>query len=133
MGKYTLDFTASEINNRLSKLDNTPISMELVWQNASPSSEFAAQTIELDLSKYTKYEIEFLFHTAETHINIQKSVVGNKMLLCLNDAGSIYRRNVASTASSLYFSDMVGSHNTGSSINDNNYLIPCRVYGIKGV
>lgn len=52
MAKYTLDFTASEINERLSKLDDTPVSMELLWENASPNSEFAAQSIDVNTTGY---------------------------------------------------------------------------------
>ncbi len=49
-----LDTKITQTNNRFTGVE----SRELIWENASPSSAFSAQTIVVDLSDYDFYMIE---------------------------------------------------------------------------
>lgn len=137
MGKYTLDFTANEINNRLSKLNDTPISMELVWENASPTSEFGAQDITINLSDYSLIEIEFKISTTQERTFREKSLINTGGFACFIygsvDAG-IYGGYRYFTP----FDDKINFSTcwrptTSTEAVDNTYCIPIKVYGIKGV
>lgn len=139
MGKYTLDFTASEINERLSKLDDQPISMELVWQNASPDSDFISQEITLNLEAYAHVAVMYRFH--------KDSVVYKTGFIPVESAGRTLKLDaVHGSNGSIYgayrdfyvWTTRVGcgggwyataSQDTAA----NNYIIPYKIYGIKGV
>lgn len=114
------------------------ISKKLLWQNASPESAFIAQTIELDLSKYAEIEIEFRYHKTLDMINSQKGLVNKQLLMGLNSADSIFRRNVTINSDGIKFSETSGTQTgagAGASnirLTDNDYLVPTTIYGIKG-
>ena len=105
----------------------------LLWTNASPTSEFAAQTISLNLSGYDAVEIQF------TGV-LTKCLVGR-------DAQAIYlgatettsysilrSRIYAVTANGITFNNAVyKASNANTSNIANNMLIPIKIYGVKGV
>ena len=113
------------------------ISMELVWENASPSSEFAAQTIELDLSKYTHVLAVFKFATTTAYYISHIGINGIRSLVSFS-YGSIasgiyapYRNFLVQTTGITFGSAWNPVANTVTQ--SDLYLIPYRVYGIKGV
>lgn len=140
MGKYTLDFTASEINERLGKLDNMPISKTLLWENASPSSIFEAQTINLDLSKYDEVHIESTMYrgngTIRTNI-IRMGYVGYLLEIVealSENATYITGRSASVNKTGVEFGG--GGYEyitTGTRTANGSYAVPLRIYGIKGV
>lgn len=109
--------------------------VELVWKNASPASEFAAQTLELGLNDYDMYIV--IVRQSPTISNAVSGIqaVGSHMRL----------NNVTASTSSYTISgrliDYVGESNgslkfyscTVNGSIDNSNLIPQRIYGIKGV
>jgi hypothetical protein len=111
------------------------MSMELLWENASPTSAFAPQTISVSLDGYDSYMIIARFHTSTTSEVAQMARVGNNMLLFLNDGDSFCRRNVTYSASSLTFSECIRrtAWDGSNRVEDNPYLFPAAIYGIKGV
>ena len=135
MGKYTLDFTASEINERLSKLDNTPISMELVWENASISSAFNKQTLSLDLSEYSYVLIQSCYDSyGNMMANTLISVGSNSCLnfgRAYNSGFIVCSRDANARVDGIYFGDNEHYQNGYTITNTRN--IPRYVYGIKGV
>lgn len=113
------------------------VSMTLLWENASPASEFAAQTIALDLSGYDSVQVEFeeSWQTITSRINVGK--YGG-----VDQIGDIYRdvaayfyvahRDISVTTTGVSFSDRLYKYaNEQWSRTDNNGLIPFRIYGIK--
>jgi hypothetical protein len=116
-------------------------SFTLLWQNASPTSAFAAQKVSLDLSGYDMVFINFLTHCASgsfrwyhrseiSHIGNYHKVVG----FC--ETGTDIGFRCFSTAddginfTAAYYTTTFSS---SSWSNSNNLYIPLNIYGIKGV
>ena len=102
--------------------------IEKVWENASPASVFAAQTIKKSLAAYNL----FLIITVDRY-----SIITGK-----NERGSVYRnmsllglaRNFAFTDSDIQIGvGEVISSNSGGWKTDNAYLKPLYIFGVKGV
>lgn len=113
----------------------------LLWTNASPKSEFAAQTILNNptgqLSEYDAVEVEFLAKSDDVQIQrirVKKGVCGNTVMQIKWDSGTtayIGLRSVSCTSNGVEFG--VAGYLSGISTvyQLNLYCIPQRVYGIK--
>lgn len=117
-------------------------SMDLLWTNASPTSAFADQTLTLDLSSYDAVEVEFGYskdfpndsqtiraaigHSGASvyHANTNNS---NGYLLIIARGFTVYENSIGFSAGTWKYSNEK-SHST-----HNDYVIPTRIYGIKGV
>lgn len=110
------------------------VSKKLLWQNARPTSEFPAQTISLDLSEYTHYEVLFAIDTGsykDSQLSTGIVSIDKFAFLCfgwgdVNNIGS--RRVQAITSNSISFTPAFYGKATS-----NSHVIPVAVYGIKGV
>ena len=105
----------------------------LLWENASPNSAFAPQTLTVtNLSSYQNYMILYRFHTTLDMNLTESAEVGAGTIMNMCDAGSIYRRNVTYQANGLTISGISGTRVSGAAdITDNKYLIHVKIYGIK--
>ena len=113
------------------------MSMELLWENASPNSAFAGQTINLDLSGYEFVYIAVSDYYADAICRVGKS----SLLQTILDVYASYNgyfiactRSFAVTDSGVVFSSgyqKSSGQNTSSEANGRN--VPIRIYGIKGV
>ena len=113
----------------------------LLWTNASPKSEFAAQTILNNptgqLSEYDAVEVEFLAKSDDVQIQtirVKKGACGNTVMQIKWDSGTnayIGLRSVSCDSNVVAFG--VGGYLSGISTlyQLNLYCIPQRVYGIK--
>ena len=103
----------------------------LLWENASPNSAFAPQTLTItNLSSYQSYMILYRFHTTLDMNLTESAEVGAGTIMNMCDAGSIYRRNVTYQANGLTISDVSGTKVSGAAdIADNKYLVPAKIYG----
>lgn len=112
------------------------IAIDRLWSNASYTSSFAAQTLELGLSSYDMYVVVFRYSTSVAGL---KSVVlpcgwsgrldgvsGAVSSSMSKPETSVRNANYAS--GNLQFGDA-----TFDGVTSNNMLIPVRIYGIKGV
>lgn len=107
-------------------------SIELLWENDSSISSFAGQTVALDLSEYTWLVIEYIFST---------TVIKSRNVLCYIDGTTEYTLSIGSSTSNRIGARGVVASNTGIEFKDanyndstgNNYVIPTRVFGFKGV
>lgn len=113
------------------------MSMKLLWENASPSSEFEGQDITIDLSDYSLIEVEFKISVSQERTFREKSLINTSGLACF-----VY----GSTSSGIYggyryftpLDDRINFStcwrpNTSTEVEDNTYCIPIKIYGIKGV
>lgn len=100
--------------------------VKLLWTNSSPTSAFAAQTINLDLSKYNYIIVEFLSNTSY-------QVIRSRTILNKNDtdyfgAGftttNSYTRNVSFNDTGVTFG--VGKMDTTA---NNTNVVPYKIYG----
>lgn len=117
--------------------DIVPISMSLLWTNASPSSSFAAQTISLDLSDYDL--ILIVYNIAGTigkytSAIYEKAVTNNVMSGYYHYADNTtvfqhFERKFYISDSSIKFEK---AYLQGTE-EQNFAAIPYKIYGIKGV
>ena len=116
----------------------------LLWTNASPSSQFANQTLSLGLSGYEAVEIEYCYGSSYTNVvetGIYKKSYTQQYMTCHGDIKTdntrfyISQRLVTVTASGITFGN--GTHkNISAAVNGatgNTYCVPLKIYGIKGV
>jgi hypothetical protein len=105
----------------------------LLWENASPTSAFAAQTISLDLSEYGAVRILAIDHTDNRNVAVDIMIplalgTGN---LCGVRPGEypFYRSCTVDSAGCTFAGGYVGDYATPQS--SNLYGVPYRIYGIK--
>lgn len=114
------------------------ISMHLLWENASPTSSFAQQTVQLDLSAYQMVFCRCrLNQTAATVVPSNYIQVGAETGAYAYGVVTGYpvRRTITATAEGVKFEEGCKYTSFGSSnVNANNtVLIPVEIYGLKGV
>lgn len=108
------------------------IAMELLWENASVSSSFNAQTLSLDLSEYdfilliSVFSNSFGYYSSDI-INVTNGIsyVANSHP---NDRGNVSRRIKISSNSIQFYTGLESDNSEDSSV-----MKPVKIYGIKGV
>lgn len=107
----------------------------LLWENASPTSAFVAQTIPLDLSDYDFVCILYYDSTPATHTtrSFFTSVGTAGMLDCTES--HISRRRATVNTSGVVFGDgtYMGAYPSETMLVYNDFCLPYKIYGIKGV
>lgn len=104
--------------------------MTQLWQNASPSSQFVAQTIPVDLSGYSMVYIRYLVSTGNT---IQEQTiwghVGTTLLIPFvsHKSANYGGRQCQIDEQGLSFGDSFNHSNTAQQ----QYMIPIAIYGVK--
>ena len=116
------------------------VSMKSLWTNASPTSDFAAQTISLNLSDYEYVLVRYLYSTDYQGIDqIAIVKVGRDAYLTFTGAAStnIYlsQRTISVGSDSVAFGAPVYKTyaSTSNPTANNKYCIPVEIIGIKGV
>lgn len=113
-----------KINEELIKLGKT------IWTNSNPTTNFAAQTIQLSesLNNYEYYEILFRQSTNDGRImSTGKIPVGNGTILHWNTANNFFRpTGTAVSGNTITFENGRMGNN-----NDNSFTIPLYVIGYK--
>ena len=121
------------INDNMDLLDetySTLMRMERVWQNASPTSEFAAQTISLDLFEYDFIMVLYMHRVtlqATLSSTLKKGQLGN--LISVTSDNFTGYRSVTFTDSGVTFDKCIYSKTNPN----NSFCVPYEIYGIKGV
>lgn len=135
-------------NVPLTAADVGAVAMELLWENATPNSEMGADAdgvngIELNWAAmdYTHVLVTFAYGSnAGNSVNqssaISEIVIGKRILLSASNAGydAYANRGLAFADGGLHIggasSSIAGAKTNGTA---NAYIIPLKVYGIKGV
>lgn len=134
VGALSLSGTAADAEKLGGKLPGAFVSAELLWVNASPSSEFAPQTIPLNLTGYDGVFVEFEYST-----NSAIYAVGTAYKRGLNARTCLSIALTNSVARYVYVSDagcqfmqgyVVQPYGTVTEANSRS--IPLRIYGFKG-
>lgn len=105
----------------------------LLWTNASPTSGFANQTVNLNLSNYDSLEIEFKTYATSNTFNVSRHPIGVESVLTTATGGNptlcpvmrIFTSNASGITFSDYFDWNFGKNNT--------VCVPIKIYGIKEV
>lgn len=106
------------------------LSMKLLWTNPSPSSNFAAQTLGLDLSGYDAVAIVSRQAGNTDRVSWDFALIGETIVTQVKNMASatIYGRSAEVTSSGVVF----GNGYAGSTAGATN-AIPVKIYGIKGI
>lgn len=114
------------------------MSMELLWENASPTSSFESQNISLPSTAYPFYLARFrLRNDADWYENViaapyEYSIASVPTTHANVAGGNIYNRRFAVSPDTAYFD--IGKMQYGDAETlAGYYLIPVEIYGIKGV
>ncbi len=130
--------TNEETDERLPEYLKNNIGTDLLWANASPTSNFAAQSISVDLTNYKKFAIVFagIVASASSFKTIrftEEYIVSNDDFIAattINLGSGVvaywHRKFSLSNKNNLTFADGADSGNTNNAI-----LVPLYVYGIK--
>lgn len=106
------------------------LSMELIWENASPSSAFPTQTVSMNTAPYELFYIECIRNTGSA-IKAAEVIRKNQTVMMFSYNVSFYYRPITPLTNGVKFSQ--GYKYSGSEVTDDTACIPVRVYGIKGV
>lgn len=111
------------------------IKMELLWENASPTSAFAGQFVRCDLAQYKKISILWGWATDSTTTFVTDAYIGktitvDKTLSSGYGIMQIQRQTVSVDTSGITFS-IAQFWNGSTRTDDNAYCIPLLIYGIK--
>ena len=119
-------------------ISNNFIRKKLLWTNASPASAFGAQTLNIDLSNYTKYEVEYSKLINNPYLgnstNIMYFTVGKVALLTDCWYYNAYRQFDNSDATKLVIGGcgVMTSYGNANIVLANDSLVPTKIWGIMG-
>ena len=101
-----------------------------IWENNSPSSNYAAQTEAMDLSGYTWVAIIATISTSGTAETTHLVRVGSSVVLSVPNLGStqyFYKREASVASNGITFGT---GYRNNTSTSGTNYCIPVAVYGV---
>ena len=113
-------------------------SIDLLWTNPNPSSNFAAQSVEVDLSNYDKFMILTNWSTSNSlnfSAQIFEPTTEITQFLFVTSGGTA--SSSASRSGVRRFSYSITNHAISfqagyyNSSSNNSYLIPVKIYGLK--
>lgn len=122
--------TGDMLSDDVTALSLGGVSITKLWENASPTSSFAKQTIALDLSGYEIFVVVFAWLATENwakHVGVGVKNRDARYTITGGD-GSVAARGFHPTDDGLSFG--VGYNGATT---ENRYMAPLYVYGIKGV
>ena len=123
--------TSEELNNIIT---NGTLKMDLLWENASPTSSFAEQTISVNYSSYKLIMVVFMrdiFSDILCHVLSPTTPQKPTATMYAWNASTILYRYLAIKDNSITFYSGVRMTAVGSDVSDNDKLIPYKIYGIK--
>lgn len=120
------------------------VSKKLLWSNASPTSAFPAQTLNIDITGYDELEVEYRISNTLTRTRRERvrpgvgAVLYNIGNIDASDAfARIYQRAIAINYNTLEVTVEAAKSkqlNLATTLGDNTYwCIPTKIWGIKGV
>ena len=113
-------------------IDNTNKEWPVLWTNPSPTSNFSAQTVSVDLSDWSWVAIGAAVSTSGTSEIITFARNGTSTTLSLPNIGGtqyFYKRSVTVSPTGVTFS--TGYRNTNGTTGA-GYCIPLKIYGVPG-
>lgn len=107
------------------------VKMDLLWTNPSPTSNFSAQTISHDNTKYSWFYVETFGTNGNTYgyTNVVEKGLRNHILGYVG--GRLSFRSITITDSGFVYTDNSYINTYGTGTTDNSYLLPYRIYGIQ--
>lgn len=122
----------TSINGQSGAVSLHPL-FDLLWTNASPTSNFSAQTLSIDLSNYSFLIVRSVRSTSSTDqsaLSIVEVGGGDTVVLGGGAAGvTLTARNVNAVSTGINFSMGYLNGNSGTS---DAWGIPVKIYGVRG-
>lgn len=136
MEQNFFNYTQQAKAEMLASLPNA-LSGQLLWENPDPTAEFAAQTIELDLSNYKRIHIITANEiTGSDELSYSETVITQKdVLMCMfndttsgssNSGHKHYMRRAKMMDTGIFFQD---AHIVETHAYYNEYVIPVKIIG----
>ena len=119
-------------------VDGGGLEMELLWENASPTSQFGAQTINVDSSGYDAVFVRTKKYTTQS-IVISSGFVKHGEVGYISsahpDSTNTYvgQREFTVNEKSIIFTVALEAKGSAKGSESNNMFVPIEIYGIKGV
>ena len=112
---------------------NRKSSMNLLWENASPGSSFAPQTISLDLSGYDICEIFYRGVLTDSGYETRRVPIGYSTWMYI-EWNARYVRKATVMTTGVEFGAGYGADFASTTMQpDSTAGVPLAIYGIKGV
>ena len=99
-----------------------------VYKNASPDSEFKAQTVPNDMGDYPKYFVLFGYSSYPCALAI---VEKGKQTLCYGIVSAAVQRTITINTNNFVVS--IGEILSSGWTTNNKMMVPLEIYGMKGV
>ena len=111
--------------------------MELLWENANPTSEFTAQVVNVDMKEYDAIAIFISYHASgggKLHIFKKNMNDFVHFVFTGENQWRLASRRIYIYEESIAFDGAYQGSSTATDVyNRNAYLVPLKIYGIKGV
>ena len=109
------------------------ITFTLLWENQSPTAQFAAQSISIDLSPYKLFYIVWYYSSTNDTNRTENSAIfqvneNSKMLYSVGNNNTTGNRYFTYSNTNKQITFTVARHNNS---NNNAYDVPVRIYGIN--
>ena len=122
----------------LKALNDNKVEMELLWENASPSSTFTGCTLtfpsNVNIANYNMIYYEFANNINSTLGSSALVTKGRRVLVFGYNLSHFYRIVTFNTSSVVIGSGYAAAGaNPGVEVSDNTCCIPLRIYGIKEI
>lgn len=126
----------SSVNGKTGTVVIDDIPMTLLWENASPTSAFSAQTVQIDLSDYDYVCVLVKYNVSSPIQWTEFAPVGSDIYITRNVTANtspyMYMTARRGTISSTGIAFLTGTQSTPSSGGDyTTVCIPLKIYGIK--
>lgn len=121
----------NEYNQALQKLiamNKNKAEIKMVYKNASPESEFKAQTVPNDMGDYPKYFVLFGYGSYPCALAI---VEKGKKIICYGIVSAAVQRTI--TINNNNFVVSIGEILSSGWQTSNKMMVPLEIYGMKGV
>lgn len=122
--------TSEELNNIIT---NGTLKMDLLWTNASPTSEFGEQTINLDLSKYKMVAIDYYNNGNPSKCEVyEKGITSQVVNVGYDDTNKVFNFYRTLNIGDSYIKFWVCYLATNSYANvAPSGLVPNKIYGVR--
>lgn len=124
-----------DLKELLAKITGQTEFKTLLWTNPSPTVDFAAQSVSLDLSKYDEVEVQFMSWTTIQNLTPPIKVPVGKSGVAFSPLAmnTIRMFTVSTTGISFTNGTQYTNYNTWAQATDNAPCIPYKIYGIRYV
>ena len=111
---------------------------KLLWENASPTSSFAAQTLDIDWQDYDRIGVEYRYSISDatsSYVEIKSGVAAQLLYVYTRSSGAplVGERTIGFLTDGIKINTSYHGAASNATEQTGGYCVPTRIYGIKGV